>query len=200
MAKRRTAVLQTIAARSGCAARLNRGQQLEVINTHGTQIVDFWAFNARSCREFMSMEHTRPIVGKLTPVPGDPLLTNRRNVILTVTRDTSPGVHDTTIAACCPVRYRQLGVTGYHASCQENLLNALKSMRRQITDVPSPFNLFQNSQYHPKRGLEFKPSVCKPGDLISFVAEMDCVVVFSACPQDLLGVNSNPTEAHYRIQ
>ena len=79
-------------------------------------------------------------------------------------------------------------------------MNALKSMRRQITDVPSPFNLFQNSQYHPKRGLEFNPSVCKPGELISFVAEMDCVVVFSACPQDLLGVNSNPTEAHYRIQ
>ena len=197
--KRSRSSSETIPARCGRAARMKRGQSLTVINTHGTQIVDFWAFSAKDGREFMSMEHTRPIIAKLTPRPGDSLLTNKRRQILTITADTSPGVHDTTIAACCPVRYRQLGVKGYHASCQENLVVALKSLRRTITDVPSPFNLFQNSQYHPKRGLEFKPSVCKPGDAISFKAEMDCVVVFSACPQDLIGVNPTPTEAHYQI-
>jgi uncharacterized protein YcgI (DUF1989 family) len=191
---------EVIPARSGRAARMKQGQTLKVINTHGTQIVDFWAFSAKNMREFMSMEHTRPIISKLTPVMGDPLLTNKRNVILKIVRDTSPGVHDTTIAACCPVRYRQLGVKGHHASCQENLFAALKTLRRTTAEVPSPFNLFQNSQYHTKRGLEFKPSVCKPGNYISFKAEMDCIVVFSACPQDLLGVNSNPTEAHYQIR
>ena len=198
--KRAKAVLETIPARSGRAARMTKGQTLKVINTHGTQIVDFWAFSAKDVREFMSMEHTRPIIGKLTPVVGDELRTNKRNVILKIVRDTSPGVHDTTIAACCPIRYKQMGVKGYHASCQENLFAALKSVRRTTTEVPSPFNLFQNSQYHPKRGLEFKPSVCKPKDYISFKAGMDCIVVFSACPQDLLGVNSNPTEAHYQIR
>ena len=191
--------LQTIAARSGKAARLLADQTLEVINTHGTQIVDFWAFSNRDIREFMSMEHTRPVIHKLTPRPGDLLWTNRRRPILEVTRDTTPGVHDTTIAACCPVRYRQLGAKGHHASCQENLHLALKALRRRTDEVPCPFNLFQNTQYHPKRGLEFKPCVTKPGQSIRFKAHMDCIVVFSACPQDMLGVNDEPTEAHFRI-
>ena len=191
----------TIPARSGNAARMKQGQTLKVINTHGNQIVDFWAFSARDIREFMSMEHTRPIIEKLTPVPGDVLRTNRRRPILKVLKDTTPGVHDTTIAACCPIRYKQLGVKGHHASCQENLHLALKAIRRHTEEVPCPFNLFQNTQYHPKRGLEYKPCVTKPGQYISFRAEMDCVVVFSACPQDLLGVNSGePTEAHFEIR
>ena len=195
--KKTTAI--TIPTRSGKAARMKQGQTLKVINTHGTQIVDFWAFNTRDGREFMSMEHTRPIVEKLTPVPGDILRTNRRRPILTVLKDTTPGVHDTTIAACCPIRYQQLGVKGHHASCQENLHLALKAIRRNTDEVPCPFNLFQNTQYHPKRGLEYKPCVTKHGQYISFRAEMDCVVVFSACPQDLIGVNPEPTEAHFEI-
>ena len=200
--RRRTkgGALETIPARGGRAARMKRGQTLEVVNTHGYQVVDFWAFNARDAREFMSMEHTRPVIRKLTPVPGDIMRTNRRRPILTVLRDTTPGVHDTTVAACCPVRYRQLGVKGYHASCRENLDLALKALGRTPPEIPCPFNLFQNTPYHPKKGLQFKPPVSKPGQSISFTAEMGCIVVFSACPQDLLPVNAGaPTEAHYRI-
>ena len=192
--------LDAIPARSGKAARLAKGQTVKVVNTHGYQVVDFWAFNARDIREFMSMEHTRPRIEKLTPVPGDIMWTNRRRPILKVVRDTSPGVHDTTVAACCPVRYRQLGVTGYHESCQENLFLALKALHRTPSEVPCPFNLFQNSQYHPRRGLEFKPAVSKVGQYISFKAEMDCILVFSACPMDVIPVNSGkPTEAHFQI-
>ena len=199
MATKKNTNRTTIPVRSGKAARLKTGQTLKVINTHGNQIVDFWAFSTRDGCEFMSMEHTRPIIQKLTPVPGDILRTNRRRPILKVLRDTTPGVHDTTVAACCPIRYKQLGVKGYHASCEENLHTALRAIRRSTNEVPCPFNLFQNTQYHPKQGLQYKPCVTKPGQYISFRAEMDCVVVFSACPQDLLGVNPESTEAHFEI-
>ena len=201
MAKSKQPSLETIPARSGRAARIKRGQTLKVINTHGRQIVDFWAFNSRNMREFMSMEHTRPIIQRLTPIPGDIMRTNRRNPIVKLMRDTSPGVHDTTIAACCPIRYKQLGAEGHHASCQENLHLALAAIGRASDEVPCPFNLFQNTQYHPKRGLEYKPCVSKPGQYISFRAEMNCIVVFSACPQDMLGVSKGePTEAHFLIR
>ena len=117
-------------------------------------------------------------------------------------RDTTPGVHDTTVAACCPIRYKQLGAKGYHASCEENLHLALEALGRSTSEISRvPFNLFQNTPYHPKRGLEYKPSVSKPGQYISFKAEMNCVVVFSTCPQDTLGVNKGePTEAHFQIR
>ena len=36
----------TVPAREGRAVRLSQGQSISVINTHGTQVCDLWAFNA----------------------------------------------------------------------------------------------------------------------------------------------------------
>ena len=37
--------LITIPARKGKAAVLAKGQQVKIINTHGQQVIDTWAFN-----------------------------------------------------------------------------------------------------------------------------------------------------------
>ena len=191
---------QSIPAGRGVAVRVPRGRSIRVINTHGHQVVDFWAFNARALHEFMSMEHTRPSILKLTPVPGDVLRSNRRRPVLTLTEDTTPGVHDTTIAACNIERYRMLGVKGQHASCEQNLGNALADAGLTAAAVPCPFNLFQNTRYHPKRGLEFKPPRSRPGQYVEFRAEMDVIAVFSACPMDVLPINRDgPVDAHFEV-
>ena len=65
-----------IPARKGSAARLSAGQVLRVINTHGSQVVDFWAFNDPDLGECMSMEHTRGMLCRITPLVGDSLYTN----------------------------------------------------------------------------------------------------------------------------
>ena len=42
----------------------------------------------------------------------------------------------------------------------------------------------------------------KAGDYVVFEAELDVIVAFSACPQDILPINGEsrePTEAHFRI-
>src|SRR3712207_8551161 len=44
---------------SDLAARVARGQSVTEINTHGSQVVDTWAFNAEDLGEWMSMEHSR---------------------------------------------------------------------------------------------------------------------------------------------
>ena len=90
----------TIPARRGIAVHVNKGQSIKVINTHGEQVVDTWAFNRDEVTEFMSMEATRATLLKLRPTVGDSLYSNRRRQILTVIEDTSPGVHDTLMAAC----------------------------------------------------------------------------------------------------
>ena len=190
----------TIPAREGVAVRVPRGRTLRVINTHGHQVVDFWAFNARKVAEFMSMEHTRPSILKLTPAPGDVLRSNRRRPMLTVVEDTTPGVHDTTIAACNVERYRMLGVAGRHANCEDNLYTALAALGITPPEVPCPFNLFQNTRYHPSRGLEFKPPTSRAGQYIAFRAEMNVVAVLSACPMDVLPINRDgPADAHYQV-
>jgi hypothetical protein len=192
--------LITIPARQGKAARLKAGQQIRVINTHGKQVVDTWAFNAADLHEVMSMEHSRATMLKLFPKVGDCFLSNHRRKMLTITEDTTPGIHDTLIAACDSHRYKQLGVTGYHESCTENLALALGELGLQPPETPSPLNLFMNIPVTATGALSFEAPVSEPGQYITLRAEMDLVIVFSACPQDVLPVNGlNPTEAHFAI-
>ena len=81
----------TLPAREGRAVRLSRGESLTLVNTHGTQVCDLWAFSAANLGEFLSWEHARGGLGRIAPRVGDALLTNRRRPILTLTEDTSPG-------------------------------------------------------------------------------------------------------------
>ena len=103
--------IETIPARRGTAVHITKGQSVKVINTHGEQVVDTWAFNTDDVNEFMSMEATRATLLKMRPAVGDSLYTNRRRAILTVVEDTSPGVHDMLMAACDNARYGLLGCT-----------------------------------------------------------------------------------------
>src|ERR671933_758204 len=115
------ASLITIPARQGKAMTLRRGQHIKVINTHGQQVVDTWAFNSAALAEHMSMEHTRTALSRIMVRVGDSLVTNQRRPILTLVEDTSPGVHDTLLAACDRYRYALLGCTTYHDNCTDNL-------------------------------------------------------------------------------
>lgn len=192
----------TIPARSGTAALVSAGQHIKVINTHGTQVVDTWAFNANDLSEFQSNEHTRATLVSMTFKPGDSLYTNHRRTILDVVEDTTPGVHDLLMAACDNYRYKLLGCTEYHDNCSDNLMKAMNDLDMKISDVPSPINLFMNIPWTSEGQLSWEAPVSKPGEYILLRATMDCVIAFSACPQDMLpinGVDRAPTEAHYQI-
>ena len=192
----------TIPARRGKALTLTRGQHIRVINTHGQQVIDTWAFNSADLSECMSMEHTRTALSRIWVRPGDSLVTNHRRPILTLVEDTSPGIHDTLIAACDRYRYALLGCTTYHDNCTDNLAAALTELGLRTSETPSPWNLFMNIPVQADGSLSFEPPVCKPGDYVLLRAELDCVVAVSACPQDLVPINGvacRPTEAHLEL-
>lgn len=198
-----TSKRHVIPARSGKAHRVKKGEVVKVINTHGSQVVDFWAFNAADLGECMSMEHSRASILKIIPKVGDTMVTNQRRPILTVIEDTSPGVHDTLIAACDTYRYQLLGCKGYHDNCTDNLARGLEALGLKRVVMPSPFNLFMNIPVTRENKVSFDPPVTKPGDSISLRAEMDVIVAFSACPQDMVpinGVDCKPVEAHYEVR
>jgi uncharacterized protein YcgI (DUF1989 family) len=194
--------LITIPARRGKAQRIREGQVIKVINTRGQQVVDTWAFNAQDLTEFMSMEHSRAAMGKIIPEVGDVFVTNRRRPILEVIEDTTPGIHDTLIAACDRYRYEQLGCAGYHDNCTDNLAAAMSALGESVPETPSPLNLFMNIPVTDGRRIAFEPPVCRQGDYIAFRAGMDLIIAFSACPQDILPINGlarTPTEAHFAV-
>lgn len=192
--------LRLIPARKGVAERVKAGQIVTVINTHGSQVVDSWAFNPEDPGEFMSMEHSRASMLRLVPRVGDTLTTNRRRAILTFVADTTPGIHDTLIAACDIHRYRQLGAVGHHDNCTQNLAHALKAVGLSAAVTPAPLNLFMNVPVTDGGQLDFKSPVSEAGQYVALRAEMDLVIVFSACPQDMVPVNDmRPTDAHFLI-
>lgn len=198
-----TGTLVEIPARRGKAAGVMQGQHVKVINTHGEQVVDTWAFNRADLAEFMSMEHTRAHSLHIVPRVGDVLRTNCRRPILTLIEDTSGGSHDTLIAACDPYRYAFLGVEGHHDNCADNLRAGLVELGLSPLHVPSPLNLFMNIPWSQEGGLSFAaPPKPLPGGYVLLRAEMDLVIAFSACPQDVLPINGlacRTVEAHFTI-
>jgi uncharacterized protein len=191
-----------IPARKGKAARVRRGQRVKIVNTKGQQVVDTWAFNSEDIHEFMSMEHSRVAIGRIIPAIGDALVTNRRHPILTLVEDTSGGIHDTLFAACDRWRYEVLGCTEYHDNCTDNLAAGLAALGLTPPETPAPLNLFMNIPVVDGNRVEIRPPVSRPGGYVTLRAEIDCIVAFSACPQDLLpinGVDMRPTEAHFEV-
>jgi uncharacterized protein YcgI (DUF1989 family) len=70
-------------------------------------------------------------------------------------------------------------------------------------EVPSPLNLFMNIPWSAEGQLGFAaPPHPIPGGYVRLRAEMDLVIAFSACPQDILPINGTagkPVEAHFTI-
>ena len=179
----------SVPARRGKAARLKRGQTVRVINTYGQQVVDTWAFVDGDLSESMSMEHTRAWLSHVMPKIGDVFVTNHRRAILTMVADTSSGIHDGLIAACDRYRYELLGCKDYHDNCTDNLAAAMAEIGLEVADTPSPLNLFMNIPVHADDSVTFEPPVSRPGDYVDLRAERDCIVAFSACPQDIVPIN-----------
>jgi uncharacterized protein YcgI (DUF1989 family) len=197
------AMTTEIPARRAIGIALVPGEAVEVINTHGGQVVDCFAFGRDDASEFLSMEHTRVGIGRIIPRVGDLLLSNRRRPMLSVVADTSPGLHDTLIAACDAERYRLLGHVGHHDNCAENLHRTLAAHGMVAAQTPCPLNLFMNIPVDPDGMLRFEPSLARPGDSITLAALMPCLVVLSACPQDMVPVNGlacTPVGAAFRVR
>jgi uncharacterized protein len=191
-----TSVRTLVPARTGRAVRVERGSLVRVVDVEGQQVGDLFAYvvgPAGVTGEHLSASHTRTATSRLFPAIGEAFVTNRRRPILTLVEDTSPGRHDLLIAACDDARYAAFGVPD-HPSCARNLRTAL-GVDVDVDVVPQPVNVFMQVPVTANDTLDWLPATTKPGDSITFRAELDCVVVVSACPQDLTVINGNgPTD------
>lgn len=193
-------IVLCVPARRGAAANVRAGQIVKIVNTSGKQVVDTWAFNTYDLDERLSMEHSRVSLRKLVPAVGDVLLTNYRRPMLGIVEDTTPGHHDMLMAACDLRRYQLLGAAGYHDNCSDNLHDALRAIGLLSTTTPSPLNLFMNVPWTSDGALTFERPTSKAGQYISLRAEMDLVIVFSTCPQDMTPINDmKSSDVHVSI-
>ena len=180
-----------IPARCGLAVKLKINQIIEIENRSGTQVCDFWAFNAENLHEHLSMEHLHTSLGSILPKNGDSLVSNTRKKMFTILEDTSEGFHDTVIASCDHHRYQELGCKDYHDNCVDNLRMALIAIGERAPTIPSPLNLWMNIPVDQNGKIQWLAPRAKPFDKIELKAYMDSIVVMSSCPQDLTPINGN---------
>ena len=187
-----------VPARSGRTFRVDQGQFLKVTDIQGKQVCDFFAFNPKDSAEMLSPTYTRSVLGQLHLEEGKPLYSNYRRPLLTVVEDRVKK-HDLLFAACDPARYEGYGLKD-HASCQANVLAALKDTGLTPAIFPHPVNLFQNVDITPVGSLEIREPLSKPGDYIMLQVLEDLQIAVSACPQDQNPCNGwNPTDLRVEV-
>ncbi|KAF2113646.1 hypothetical protein BDV96DRAFT_578159 [Lophiotrema nucula] len=220
----------TITARRGSHVHLSASQRLRITNPSGHQVVDLWAFPLSPLvPTWLSTSQSRQKFGRITPTIDSTFVDTHRNPVLTLIEDTSPGVHDMLYPACDDHRYTEQGAEG-HDSCAQNLRTELAAFVTSISPeqkqfyslselenkikvwgwTPEPLNVFMNVSVIGEtvgerdgaqtKMLSVQKPVCEAGDYVVLRAEVECLVVMSACPNDLLDTNGGkPSDAVYEV-
>ncbi len=181
--------VEIVRAGSGAGFSLKSGDEIIVLNTSGTQVVDFWCVSPGDSPEFLSMEHSREVLGKIYYEPGDVLLSNRYTPMIAYLADTSGGKHDTLIAACNPDMYQRFGCDNDHPSCAGNFHAALASAGIRLPIVPQPWNLFMRARVSEAGAIHYERPPYMPGSFVQLKLLTDAVIAVSACPDDCYPTN-----------
>lgn len=175
----------------GAAFVLKARETATLRNPHGTQVVDTWALSLSDPLEYSAMEHTRSVNSNLFLERGMRVMSIHRRTMMTMTEDTTPGRHDTLLCPCNAAIYRELGCEGHHRSCTENFHEAIAGHGISLPFSPASLNVFMNVPVAGDGALDRLPPVSRPGDHVTFRAEMDLLLVLSACPQDVTPINGS---------
>ena len=170
-----------IEPRSGVAFTLRGGQSLTVIDPMGGQVADLLAFNADDVGEVISSGRTLDYASKLYLTTGDPLYSNRSNVMLDIVED-MVGRHDFLLTPCSKDTFRIIyGDTDPHRGCFGNLAAALAPYGVSEDMIPTAFNCFMNVPVDASGAFQVLPPLSRAGDHIKFTARMDLIVGLTAC-------------------
>lgn len=171
-----------IGPRTGTAFLLARGQRLEIVDPLGEQVSDLVAFNASDTAEVISSGRTLDYASRIFLTTGDPLYSNRSNVMLSIEEDTV-GRHDFLLTPCSADTFRIIyRHQNPHRGCFGNLTEALRPFRIGPDQIPTAFNVFMNVSINSDTGeIAVKPPLSKAGDRVMFQAHMDLVIGLTAC-------------------
>jgi uncharacterized protein YcgI (DUF1989 family) len=171
-----------IAPRTGAGFELKAGQRLTVIDPRGGQVADLLAYSAADIREVISAGRTLDYASRIYLTTGDPLYSNRSNVMLEIVHD-DVGRHDFLLTPCSADTFRIIyGDTDPHQGCFGNLAAALAPWGVEPDMIPTAFNCFMNVPVNGETGeFTVEPPLSKAGDTIVFEARMDLIIGLTAC-------------------
>ena len=171
-----------IAPRSGVAFTLDKSQRLTVIDPQGEQVADLLAYSRDDIGEVISSGRTLDYASRIYLTTGDPLYSNRSNIMLRIIED-DVGRHDFLLTPCSKDTFRIIyGDENLHRGCFGNLAVALAPYGVTEDAIPTAFKCFMNVPVDGATGeLRVEAPLSKAGDRIVFEAEMDLVIGLTAC-------------------
>ena len=177
-----------IPAMTGGGVEVRTGQRVKGIAVQGQQIGDLFAFVLDSPDEYLTPGNTRSKLMSIYPVLGEPFYSNKREPLLLLEEDTV-GVHDLLAPACNYYSQKERGDENY-PSCRGNLVATLERLDFTTDNLPDPHNLFQSTPVVDLDGRqERRLSPAKPGEYVIMQAMKDLLVIVTACPMMLSGVD-----------
>lgn len=173
-------IIHTIPPRSGTSFPLSIGELLTVTDPEGQQVSDLLSFSRSDLREVLSNGRTLDYAIYLST--GDPLYSNRSNIMLSIVEDTC-GKNDFLLTPCSKEMFRIIyGHDQPHRGCFGNLAEAVQPWGITEDAIPVAFNCFMNVPIDGTTGeIKVLTPTSRAGDYIKFRAEMDLVVAMTAC-------------------
>lgn len=171
-----------IPPRSGTAFALDKGQRLKIIDPLGQQVGDLLAYNRNDKREVISSGRTLDYASRIYLTTGDPLYSNRSNIMLKIVEDTV-GRHDFLLTPCSAEMFKIIyGDEHPHHGCFGNLAMALGLYGIEPDQIPVAFNVFMNVRVNGETGvISVEPPLSKAGDYMVMEAQMDLIIGLTAC-------------------
>ncbi len=175
---------ETVPAGAPWSGLVRSGQVLRLEDTGGCQAVDTLFYNAIDMSERYSSQDTLREQGSAYISTGTRLLSNRGNLMLTLTAD-SCGRHDTLAGACsCESNTVRFGSeTRYQHACRENFALIMARYGLSKRDIVPNLNFFMNVPITPSGSLVVADGISAPGDHVEMLAAMDVICAISNCPQ-----------------
>lgn len=203
--------------RDACAFAVPAGHFFRISSVEGPQVGDLNLWNANDLSERFYSGKTRALHGTHVTT-GERLWSSfpAMRAMATIVEDSldwygidafGGSVHDVIGTRCDPYTGNLLAGTQYHHCCHSNLTRALAEARNMPVaeaeaHVHDVLNVFMCTGFTRDTGQYFmKASPVRPGDQITFFAEIDLLGALSACPGgDCSSEHSSDAAACYPLK
>ncbi|MFP7569879.1 urea carboxylase-associated family protein [Marivita sp. S2033] len=193
-------IVETVVAppRDACSFRVPAGSFFRIVSVEGPQVGDLNLWNAEDLSERFYSGKTRALHGTHVTT-GERLWSSFPTLrpLATIVEDSldwygidrfGGSVHDVIGTRCDPYTGTLLSGSQYHHCCHSNLTRALAdatgvSLSEAEWHVHDVLNIFMCTGFTRDTGQYFmKASPVRPGDHLTFFAEIDLLGALSACP------------------
>jgi hypothetical protein len=179
-----TLVDQIVQAGDGFLATVPAGGSVRIIDLEGNQAADTLFYDAADISNRYSAFDTIREQGRVYLTTGSRLLSQRLDLLGTITADTC-GRHDTIGGACSQesnvVRYGEH--TRHQHACRQTFLAYGAAVGIGAAEIAHNINFFMNVPVSADGGLRFDDGLSSPGKYVEVQAARDLYVLISNCPQ-----------------